>query len=178
MLACVKSKYQIYHDILKQSEQTCWAVLGSDDPFVPVLEESTSEYVHKADILEELAEELGIPAENLVNTVKEWNEMTEAGKNEEFNLDPGSMAVIGDGPYYAYILRSITMTSEVAPRVDGFGRVMNKDGEVIENVFAAGDMVIGGNVTSYYFDARGTGTAFYSGTLCAKTAREEILSGK
>ena len=173
-----KSKYQIYHDILKQPELTCWAVLGSDDPFVPVLEESTSEYVHKADTLEELAKELGIPAESLVNTVKEWNEMTEAGKDEEFNLDPSHMAAIGDGPSYAYILRPITMTSEVAPRVDGFGRVMNKDGEVIENVFAAGDMVMGGNVTSYYFDARGTGTAFYSGTLCAKTAREEILSGK
>lgn len=27
-----------------------------------------------------------------------------------------------------------------------------------------------------YFDARGIGTAFYSGTLCAKTAREEIFS--
>lgn len=67
-----KSKYQIYHDILKQPELTCWAVLGSDDPFAPVLEESTSEYVHKADTLEELAEELGILAENLVNTVKEW----------------------------------------------------------------------------------------------------------
>lgn len=38
-----KRKYQIYHDILKQPEQTCWAVLGSDDPFVPVLEESTSD---------------------------------------------------------------------------------------------------------------------------------------
>lgn len=105
-------------------------------------------------------------------------EITEAGKDEEFNLDPSHMAVICDGPYYAYILRPITMTSEVAPRVDGFGRVMNEDGEVIENVFVAGDMVMGGNVSSYYFDARGTGTAFYSGTLCAKTAREENLSGK
>lgn len=38
-----KSKYQIYHDILKQPEQTCWAVLDSDDPFGPVLEESTSD---------------------------------------------------------------------------------------------------------------------------------------
>lgn len=104
--------------------------------------------------------------------------MTEAGKDEEFNLDPSHVASIGDGPYYAYILSSITMTSEVAPCVGGFGRVMNKDGEVIENIFAAGDMVMGGNVTSYYFDARGTGTAFYSGTLCAKTAREEILSVK
>lgn len=61
--------------------------------------------------------------------------MTEAGKDEEFNLDPGHMASIGDGPYYAYILRPITMASEVAPCVDGFGRVMNRDGEVIEDVF-------------------------------------------
>lgn len=173
-----KSKYQIYHDILSQPDLTCWGIVGGDDSFVPVLESSTSEYVYKADSLKELAEQLGIPADKLEETVEKWNEMVESGKDEEFNLDPSHMAKMGDGPYYAYILRPITMTSEVAPKVDDFGRVINQDGEVIKNVFAAGDMVMGGNVTSYYFDARGTGTAFYSGTLCAKTAREEIMSEK
>lgn len=173
-----KSKYQIYHDILSQPDLTCWGIVGSNDSFIPALESSTSEYVYKADSLKELAEQLGIPADKLEETVEKWNEMVESGKDEEFNLDPSHMAKVGDGPYYAYILRPITMTSEVAPKVDGFGRVINQDGEVIKNVFAAGDMVMGGNVTSYYFDARGTGTAFYSGTLCAKTAREEIMSEK
>lgn len=173
-----KSKYQIYHDILSQPDLTCWGIVGGDDSFVPALESSTSEYVYKAGSLKELAEQLGIPADKLEETVEKWNEMVESGKDEEFNLDPSHMAKVGDGPYYAYILRPITMTSEVAPKVDGFGRVINQDGEIIKNVFAAGDMVMGGNITSYYFDARGTGTAFYSGTLCAKTAREEIMSEK
>ena len=173
-----KSKYQIYHDILSQPDLTCWGILGSDDSFVPALESSTSEYVYKADSLEELADKLGIPSDKLVETVNEWNKMVEAGVDEKFGLDASHMAPVGEGPYYAYILRPITMTSEVAPKVDGYGRVINQDGEVIKNVFAAGDMVMGGNVSSYYFDARGTGTAFYSGTLCAKTAREEILAGE
>lgn len=173
-----KSKYQIYHDILNQPELTCWAILGSNDSFVANLEASTSEYVHKADTLEDLAKELGIPADKLQQTINEWNTMVEAGVDEKYGLDASHMAPVGDGPYYAYILRPITMTSEVAPRVDGFGRVLNQTGEIIKNVFAAGDMVMGGNVTSYYFDARGTGTAFYSGTLCGKTAREEILEAK
>lgn len=170
-----KSKYQIYHDILKQPELTTWAILGSTDPFVEALEASTSEYVHKADTLEALAEELGIPAEALVNTVNEWNEMVANGEDPDFGLDASHMAPVGEGPYYAYILRPITMTSEVALKVDGNCRVLNTEGEVIENLFAAGDMVMGGNIVSYYFDARGTGTAFYSGTLAAKTAREEVL---
>lgn len=69
-----KSKYQIYHDILNQPELTAWAILDADDPFVPDLEASTSEYVHKADTLEDLANELGLPFDTLQKTVQEWNE--------------------------------------------------------------------------------------------------------
>jgi len=46
----------------------------------------------------------------------------------------------------------------------------------IPNLFAAGDMVLGGNITSYYFDARGVGTAMYSGDLTGRTAKQELLS--
>ena len=36
-------------------------------------------------------------------------------------------------------------------------------------------MVLGGNLTSYYFDARGVGTAVYTGDLSARTVKEELL---
>ena len=170
-----KSKYQIYHDILNQPELTAWAILDADDPFVPDLEASTSEYVHKADTLEDLANELGLPFDTLQKTVQEWNECVANGNDAYFGTDISHMQELKDGPYYAYILRPITMTSEVGVKVDGECRVLDVNGTVIQNLFAAGDMIMGGNIVSYYFDARGTGTAFYSGTLAGKTAKNESL---
>lgn len=170
-----KSKYQIYEDVLKQPELTAWAIVDGDDPFVEALENSTSEYVHKADTLEALANDLGIPFATLQDTIQAWNASVDAGADQEFSTSITRMSKIEEGPYYAYILKPITMTSEVGLRVDGNCRVMNKDGEIIDNLFAAGDMIMGGNIVTYYFDARGNGTAMYSGTLSGQTAKDEIL---
>lgn len=170
-----KSKYQIYEDVLNQPELTAWAIVDGDDGFVAALEASTSEYVHKADTLEALADELGILFETLEETIKTWNASVDAGVDNEFGTSITRMTKIEEGPYYAYILRPITMTSEVGVKVDGNCRVMNTDGEVIDNLFAAGDMIMGGNIVTYYFDARGNGTAMYSGVLSGQTAKNEIL---
>ena len=107
--------------------------------------------------------------------MQEWNECVANGNDAYFGTDISHMQELKDGPYYAYILRPITMTSEVGVKVDGECRVLDVNGTVIQNLFAAGDMIMGGNIVSYYFDARGTGTAFYSGTLAGKTAKNESL---
>ncbi len=170
-----KNSYVIYHDLLKQDVPQGWGIIDADNADAQVLEDSESQYVLKAETLDELAELMGVPADNLKKTVESYNVCVEKGEDTEFGTAIERMDAITDGPYYAFILSPITFSSLVSVKVDGNCRVLNTDGEIIPNLFAAGDMVLGGNLTSYYFDARGVGTAVYTGDLSARTVKEELL---
>lgn len=173
-----KSKYVIYHDLLKQDGEMGWGIIDGNNPDVQVLVESKSEHAHHADTLEALAEELGIPVDNFLATIDSYNTFVDNGQDTEFGTAIERMDRIDEGPYYAFILKPITLSSLVSVKVDGNGRVINTNGENIPNLFAAGDMVLGGNLTSYYFDARGVGTAMYTGNLTGQTAKREVLESK
>ena len=169
-----KNKYVIYHDLLKQPNQTGWGIVDSNNVNIEPLKNSTSSHVVHADTLEELAELIDINPEALIKTVTNYNEDVKKGVDTEFNVSADRLDVIDQAPYYAYTINPITFSSMVGVKVDGDCRVLNKDGQVIKNLFAAGDMVLGGNITSYYFDARGVGTAMYTGTICGQVIKEEM----
>ena len=55
----------------------------------------------KADTLEELAAQIDMPADALVETVERYNAMCAAGVDEDWGKDPKWLEAIGAGPYYA-----------------------------------------------------------------------------
>lgn len=169
-----KSKYVVYYDILQQEEPVCWGIVDSNNPEVQALIDSQSEYVHSADTIEELAEELGIPADALKATIEEYNGYIQAGEDLAFGTPVADMRPIEEGPFYAYNLRPVAMTSLVGVKVDGNCRVLREDGSAISNLFAAGDMVYGGNILNFYYDAHGVGTAVYTGDLAAQAVKAEL----
>lgn len=169
-----KNKYVIYHDLLKQPEQTGWGIVDGDNINLEPLKSSTSPHVVHADSLEELAALIDVDEEALLTTINKYNEDVKNGVDTQFNVTQERLDSIDQAPYYAYTINPITFSSMVSVKVDGDCRVLNEDNQVIENLFAAGDMVLGGNKTSYYFDARGVGTAMYTGTICGQTIKEEL----
>lgn len=167
--------YEPYHRLLKQSEPVAWGIIDNNNPKVQVLLDSTLDGIYHADTLEELADMIGVPAENLLATVEKYNGFIKDGEDKDFGTPVDQMMPIEEGPYHAFILRPITMTSLVGVKVDGECRLVRADGSVIENLFGAGNMIYGGNLVSYYVPAHGVGTAIYSGNLAAQTAKAEIL---
>lgn len=167
--------YEPYHRLLKQSEPVAWGIIDNNNPKVQVLLDSTLDGIYHADTLEELADMIGVPAENLLATVEKYNGFIKDGEDKDFGTPVDQMMPIEEGPYHAFILRPITMTSLVGVKVDGECHLVRADGTVIENLFGAGNMIYGGNLVSYYVPAHGVGTAIYSGNLAAQTAKAEIL---
>ncbi|MBQ7888828.1 MAG: FAD-binding protein [Erysipelotrichaceae bacterium] len=167
--------YEPYHRLLKQSEPVAWGIIDNNNPKVQVLLDSTLDGIYHADTLEELADMIGVPADNLLATVEKYNGFIKDGEDKDFGTPVDQMMPIEEGPYHAFILRPITMTSLVGVKVDGECRLVRADGSVIENLFGAGNMIYGGNLVSYYVPAHGVGTAIYSGNLAAQTAKAEIL---
>ncbi|MGI6688401.1 MAG: FAD-dependent oxidoreductase [Christensenellales bacterium] len=168
--------YEPYHRLLKQTEPVAWGIVDNNNPKVQVLLDSKLDDIYHADTLEELAGMIGIPAENLLATVEKYNGYIKDGEDKDFGTPVSEMLPIEQGPFHAFILRPVTMTSLVGVKVDGGCRLLREDGSVIENLFGAGNMIYGGNLVSYYVPAHGVGTAIYSGNLAAQTAKAEVLA--
>lgn len=93
----------------------------------------------KADTIDDAAKHFGIDAKELKSTVEKYNEYAKNGKDLEFNKR-GGLVAFTEGPYY--ILKNTpaihhTMGGLV---IDTKGRVLDKNGNPIEGLFAAGEV--------------------------------------
>ncbi|MGL5663012.1 MAG: FAD-binding protein, partial [Cetobacterium sp.] len=89
--------------------------------------------------IDEAAKHFGINAKELKTTVEKYNEYAKNGKDLEFNKR-GGLVAFTEGPYY--ILKNTpaihhTMGGLV---IDSKGRVLDKNGDPIEGLFAAGEV--------------------------------------
>lgn len=97
------------------------------------------DYAFSADTLEELAAHYGIPAQNLVATVARYNELAEAGYDEDFGKPAGDLAPIAKPPYYiirTYPSMDVTLGGLM---VDYDMQVLNENNEVIDGLYACGN---------------------------------------
>lgn len=143
--------------------------------------------------LRELADDLGIDADNLERTVAEWNVTVELGRDLEFGRgdsahdrwwgDPyfkqdvrGTLGPLEEAPFYAIRVESGALGTKGGPRVDTAARVLDLDGEVIEGLYAAGN-VMGSPMGATYGGAGGTlAPAITFGYLAARHATAGVAA--
>lgn len=95
---------------------------------------------YKADTLEELADKLEIADKAaFVETVKRYNELVAAGKNDDFGKPADYLVPVDTPPYYG-IHRHVRM-SAICSGVDVNAKheCLTPEGEVIENLYAIGN---------------------------------------
>ncbi len=108
----------------------------------------------KADSIAELAEKLGVPAENLANTVTRFNAFAEKGVDEDYGRgkshydryygDPTvkpnpCLAALVQGPFYAAKIVPGDLGTKGGLVTDTAARVLREDGSVIEGLYASGN---------------------------------------
>ena len=143
-------------EILKQPGSTAYQIF--DATLRPMLR--TEEYdmpgisVESADTIEELAEKIGLDPEVLSTTVSDFNESIDRSVTFDPTVKDGRKAdrtppksnwasPIETGPFYAYgVTCGITFTFG-GVKADTHGRVLNEQGEHIEGLYAAGEMLGG-----------------------------------
>ncbi|NKZ73490.1 FAD-binding protein [Rhodococcus hoagii] len=109
--------------------------------------------VHKANSLSELAEQIGVPTQNLLETVDRFNGYARTGKDEEFGRgdsaydryygDPTmknpAMDEIVKGPFYAIRIEAGDLGTKGGLVTDADARVLREDGSVIDGLYATGN---------------------------------------
>lgn len=139
-------------------------------------------WAFKADTIEDLAAQIGVPAENLKASMEKVNKFAKAGKDPEFGRNPEHLATFDmkKGPYYALKgIRAFFLTLggvTVNPKFEA----LNPQGDVIANLYVTGQDIGGLYDSSYDLRCEGSASSFAmtSGRVAADNAIKAIKAKK
>lgn len=135
--------------IIEQTDSIAYLIWGQEVETVGnMVEVHSKEYetmekdgvIFKADSIEEAAEHYGISKEALIETINRFNGFVAEGKDGEFNKG-GTLRSIAEGPFYIQKVTPSTHHTMGGININTNAEVINKDGKVIENLYAAGEVV-------------------------------------
>ncbi len=144
------------------------------------------DWVVRADTLEELAHQLGVPADGLTQTVSRFNMHAKSGVDPDFERGSaaydhfygdrsreGTAVTLGEvdrAPFYAVEIRMGLLGTNGGARTDGFARILGHDGQPIAGLYGAGN-AIACPTGGIYAGAGGTlGPALTFGYIAGRTA--------
>lgn len=93
----------------------------------------------QADTIEELAEKIGVNAENLVATIEKYNANAESKTEDEFGHTP-ERAYLPEGPYYASKSESAVHMTKGGVTCNENAQVLYEDGTVVNGLYASGEV--------------------------------------
>ncbi len=139
-------------------------------------------WAFKADSIKELAQQIGVPPENLLDTMKKVNSYAEKGVDPEFGRKKEHLEKFNlkKGPYYALkAIRAFFLTLggvTVTPQFEA----KTPQGDVIPNLYVVGQDIGGLYDSSYDLRCEGSASSFAmtSGRLAALNAAKAIEKGK
>lgn len=131
--------------------------------------------IYKGETLEELADNIGLNKENFIATVEKYNAAVANGSEDEFGSNHAQMKPPTQGPFYAVPIRACIIGTMPGLKVDENCQVLGANGQPIENLFAAGELMFG-NIFNRVYPATGTAIALaiYTGRIAGETANNQI----
>ncbi len=133
-------------------------------------------HLHKADTLEELAEIAGIEPHALSETIRSYNAAVAGDQPDEVGRTSlcngvGHLLPINEAPFYAYPAKSLMTTTYCGLTITDQAQVIDVDGEVIDGLYAIGELTGGFHGAAYI-----TGTSLGKGAVFGRIAAEHVAS--
>lgn len=129
-------------------------------------------WIIKADTLEELAEKIQVPAENLVNEISTYNSYCANGKDIQFDRPAEYLHAFGAGPYYAMSVVPAMINTQGGPTRNIDCEVLAPNGDAIPNLYSVGEL--GSFYSSKYQGAGNLAECIITGrTAAAKVVANE-----
>ena len=95
--------------------------------------------VFQADTLEELAELIGVPADNFAAAVEGYNGMAEKGEDTQFGVVADWLSPVQQAPFYAIPIHASNLAVAYGVHVNDDSQVCTDDDQPIAGLFAAGN---------------------------------------
>jgi 3-oxosteroid 1-dehydrogenase len=176
-----------------------WMVYDDREGLVPPVKATNvsmvepSKYVeaglwHTADTLPELAAKIGVNAENLVSTVKRFNEFVAAGVDDDFGRGGEAydrafsggrspMVPIERAPFHAAAFGLSDLGTKGGLVTDSHARVLDTDGNPINGLYAAGNTMAAVSGTVYPGGGNPIGASMLFSHLAARHMAAKTTDG-
>jgi len=129
--------------------------------------------LHRCDTLEELAEELGLPYDNMKASIDRYNELCEKGIDSDFGKPAKYLHKIEKAPFWG-ARKHIRVSAEVSGVViNENGQALNDEGVPIEGLYCVGNLggpFYGGNDYPFHQTGLSLGRCYTFGMIAAKHA--------
>jgi fumarate reductase flavoprotein subunit len=127
--------------------------------------------VLRADDLEELAGQMGVPRDRFVATVRQYNDDCVLGVDSHFGKRSDVLTPIAVPPFYATELRlSHVAVTAVGLRIDAEARVIDDLGDPVVGLYAAGECTGGVVGETYVGSGNSVTNAFVFGRIAGRSA--------
>ncbi|MBM7000567.1 FAD-binding protein [bacterium] len=127
-------------------------------------------YIQVADTIEELAEKLNIPADNLVATVEKYNGYCDAGEDPDYYKESYRLTKLDTPPYYGVRTGCWHLATFDGLLINTHMQVLDQDNNPIEGLYAIGDCSGGFFCVSY--------PNLFTGLACGRTTTEGYIVGQ
>ena len=128
--------------------------------------------LYTANTIEELAKAMGLPAKQLVASVKAYNDGITKGADAfgrtSLSAGNGKPTPIVKAPFYGFRATAVLLSTYCGPKIDSEARVINIFGEPIEGLWAAGEGT-GGLHGAAHMSGTSVGKAVVFGKLAAES---------
>lgn len=99
--------------------------------------------IQQANTVEELATKLNLPPNNLKATIGRYNQFAGAGKDEDFGKPVTDLLALNTPPFYGATIGGWVLTTMDGLHINTDMQVLDADSNIIEGLYAAGDVAGG-----------------------------------
>lgn len=125
----------------------------------------------QADTLADLAEKLNVPAEKLTQTVTDFNQFANNGRDYAFGRHADTMRAFGDGPYYAIAAANDVLNTQGGPQRNEHAQILDTNNQPIPHLYGAGEL--GGIVANCYQGGGNLAECLIFGQLAGESAASQ-----
>ena len=147
----------ITEDIIEYDQYGCAQIavnMAQVGYILPMLEGNVANgLAFKADTIEDLAKQMGLPVDTLTATVKRYNDLAAKGVDEDFGKEAYRMKALDTAPYYGYFMGGSLLTTCDGLRINRKCQVYDTKHKVIEGLYCVGDCsgsFFAGNYPEYF----------------------------
>jgi fumarate reductase flavoprotein subunit len=129
-----------YPEHARKQEPAKFASLSASELQAKVEKAVQSGKIFKGETLEELAEAIAVPADNLRQTVAQYNKYCDSGFDPQFGVPSRFLCSVKDGPFYASLITSVQLAVPYGLHVDDNSQVCDEHDNPIPGLFAVGNV--------------------------------------
>jgi fumarate reductase flavoprotein subunit len=133
-------------------------------------------WVMVSDNWDEIAAWMGADPKTLKDTVEEFNSFCDKGHDDLFGKDKKYLVPLRKGPFYAVRYRALMVDTIGPVRVDEHMQVLNKQGNIIPGLYAAGVITAGWEGHDYHNFGSALSFTVTSGRIAAESSAKYLAS--